>query len=259
MRYLSTFAAIVLTALLVCAASAGYADASPPSTDGWFLAPVVDGDNIHLYLGIDNMDDLANWQGLVSRTWGDPTGTDPTQYLDLGNGAALQSMTVKVDGDPQVSVEFHVVAGSTDTNFIITSDIVTFSTLSNCKGTATAALTVTDRNGNGAVASGGFANGSFFRGICNSASDDTFCYLIDHAINASGYSSNTASAGVPPWQLMTNISDISAEFRFRLSAHDSASGTSNFVVLPVPEPGAMVALLSGLTGLAGFALRRRRA
>ena len=257
MRYQSTSAVLLLAALLVCVASAGYAVTLPPSTDGWFLTPTVDGDNINLFLGVDNMDALANYNGLVSRTWGDPTGSDPSKYLELGNGAFLQSMTVRIDADPRVSVEFYVVAGPTGGLFTLTSDVVSFANLASCDAAATAALTVTDRDGDGAMATGGYDNGCFYQAIYNDTS--TFCYLIQKPMSTAGYCSDTSKDNVPPWVPMNDIYNISAQFKFHLSPNDSASGTSNFVVVPVPEPSAMLSLLTGVVGLVGFVRRRRRA
>ncbi len=257
MRYSRAIAAILLAACMVCASTAAYAVTSPPSTDGWFLGQAVDGDNINLFFSIDNMAELQQWNGFVTRVWGDPTGTDPSQFINLGNGVILQSMTVSVDADPRVSVEFHFTAGETGANITVTSDIVSFAMLPNCLGAATAALTLTDLDGDGAMATGGYDNGCFFRAICNDT--DTFCYLVDNPISAEAYSSNTALQTLPPWVDMNGIYNISAEFKFHLSPNDAASGTSNFVVMPVPEPGAIVSLFTGIVGLAGFAARRRRA
>ncbi len=256
MRYLCSLA-VCFTVLLACGAPGFAAGSMPPSTEGWFLTPVVDGSNVNLFIGIDNMDELLNWQGLVTRTWGDPSRTDPAQYISLGNGAILESMTVKVDADPQVSLEFAVVAGSNATTFTITSGAVSFAPIY-CHGLATAAVTVTDRNGNGATATGGYTDGTFYKAMYNGGSQ-TFGHLIKGSISASPNASRTGTANIPPWVgIGGQVSDIQAEFKFGLSANDSASGTSNFVVMPVPEPGALANFLIGAATVSGFALRRRR-
>ena len=259
MRYLGILAALLLVSAsgLVCAGSA------PLSTDGWTLTPVICGSTIQLVLGIDNGAGLADYTGTMSKTWGDPTLSDPTQFIALGDsGAVLKALTVTLDGDPQISVKFSVAAGSTDQHFEVSpASPLSFTTMSNAKGTATSAITVTDLDGNGASASGSLINDCFYRAVCNEGSTPMdLCYLIPGTVTATPYSSNVSSANMPPWQAINGpISDIWAEFSFSLSANDSASGTSSFTILAVPEPGSVLAMLMGLIGMTGFVARRKRA
>lgn len=258
---LSIAAVMCITGTVVNAAAL-----APPSTDGWTLTPVIDGNFIQLLLGIDNSASLASYDGAVSKTWGDPTLMDSSKFIALGDsGALLRSLTLTLDGDPKVSLKFDVLAGSTDTAFVIPliANTLSFSPI-NVKGTATAAITVTDNEDNGAKVTGGYSDGSFYKADYNSLN---FCHLIYGPIIGSAgpiiaapYSSNVGNGNVLPWQPISGlVSSISSEFAFTLSANDSASGTSNFTVLPVPEPGSMLAMFTGIVGMAGFALRRRKA
>lgn len=258
MRHLGTLAILLLAVSMVCAAGVGYADTSPPSTSGWTITPTVDGDSVRVSIGIDNTADLLSWNGLVTRTWGDPTLSDPSKFIALGDsGLVLQSLTVGFDGDPVVKLKFSV-ANTTD----LTKDcyysalLDNFGTIHGAIGTATAGVTVTDCSGDGALATGIF-DGCFYRASYNTETSNpqVFKSLVSGPITAEADRGN-AVAQTWPWEAMGNpVTDMQAEFGFRLSPNDSASGTSSFTV--VPEPGAIAGMLSGMLGLAGFVFRRR--
>jgi hypothetical protein len=57
------------------------------------------------------------------------------------------------------------------------------------------------------------------------------------------------------------VGSIESQFRFVLSANDSASGTSRFDVIPeiIPEPSTVVLLTAGLAGMLLVRWRMRRA
>lgn len=268
-RYLAVFA----VALAVCmAGTAAYADTAIPSTEGWTLTPIVGDGTVQFLLGIDNTSSLASYAGEVSKTWGD--AGDPTKYIALGDtGGFLQSLTVTLDGDPKVRVQFSVLAGATDTSFTITPlsstppgpSPVVFAPLVNPLATATAALTVTDFDGNGAWVSPGYQDGTFYKATYNT--NQTFASLIDRAINdpapgnivAAPDGSKTGD-GFKAWTTIPgSITSMTAEFKFTLSANDLASGTGSFTIVPVPEPGSMLAMFTGIVGMAGVLVRRRRA
>lgn len=153
--------------------------------------------------------------------------------------------------DPVVTLFFDVQAGAALTTFTIQSGVLNFPNIVNGQAKATSAVTVTDNNGNGVTMTGLESGGNMYRAAYNGQPGTTFATLNGGPINAGGYdtASNNASLG---FQLVPGaVSSIWAEYAFKLSAHDSASATSTFVLLPTP--GAL-----SLAGLAVFASRRRR-
>lgn len=162
--------------------------------------------------------------------------------------------------DPVVNLNFAVQAGaSASTTFMIASSLLTFPTLTNAQGAASAGFSVTDFNGNGATLSGLAGTGGAFgylaqyNGFAGTQSGTTFSEAIPSVV-AGGFGTNTGNSNVPGagYQAIPgSISDMSAMVKFTLSRFDLASGTTSFVV--IPEPSSM--LLIGVGGL--FAIRRR--
>jgi len=165
--------------------------------------------------------------------------------------ATLEGLSLGLDGDPQVLLNFAVTAGAANTNFSITSAVVAFAPLVNPPSFATAGITVTDNNGNGGSATGAFAGTKSYEAHYNGAS--IFSDLVSPVI-ALPNNTNTGSENFGSVPIPGAVTSIQSEFRFTLSARDSASGTSRFSV--VPEPSSMA--LGVLAGLALVALRRRR-
>lgn len=173
--------------------------------------------------------------------------------------AEIDRLNVKLDSDPAVDLDFNIrntTSSAMTVDFL--SDVVTFDPIVNPVGYATAALTVTDRNLNGAQATGLFSGNKAYEARYNG--EVAWADLIA-PITAPKGGSNTGEdrkPGLPTIWMPINdtLSSIESEFKFTLSAKDSASGTSTFEV--IPEPGSIMALGIGLMGLAGFASRRRR-
>ena len=174
--------------------------------------------------------------------------------------ATVDSLSVIYDGDPQVVLNFAVTAANLvgGTNFNIQSAVVTFSPLVNPEAFATAAITVTDNQINGATVTGQEPGLKAYAAQYNGGTP--FAYLVQTPVVAPPGSSNTAMERFPPIPPTTVpiigvVTSIESEFRFNLSRSDSASGTSNFTV--VPEPGTWALLGTGLFALVALARRRR--
>jgi hypothetical protein len=167
----------------------------------------------------------------------------------------LNSLGLVFNADPAVSLEFSVRAGAYGTNFTITSATISFDPISAASAVAyaTAAVTVTDRNSNGATLTGLFAGNKAYQARFNGST--VWTSLLNN-LSAGAGSTNNADDRTPTlptiWQSVGyQVSMISSQFKFHLTALDSASGTSMFEV--VPEPATL-----GLLGLGLLLVLRRR-
>ncbi|MDH7602288.1 MAG: hypothetical protein QHI38_09090 [Armatimonadota bacterium] len=237
---------LVLAMLAACSASAA------PSTAGWVLAVRSEGNVAAISVLVDNMDELCGYDGFVQKEWYD---------IKLANGAVIKQVLVSVDPDPLVNLAFNVQAGPTTTTFVITSNLLSFPAILG-EATATAGITVTDGDDQGgavggATATGLFPGGKFYQARYNSPVFVTFANLVSGPVTVPPYGTTTVSETKAPWQFVGNIYDMQSEFQFDLSPFDLASGTSNFRVREIPEPGGFLAVLTGVVGTV-FVLRRRR-
>jgi len=211
------------------------------------------------------------WTGTSVGTFDVPVPSDadplhweldgPVNVLGGNNNvlATIDSLSLELDGDPAVSLNFSITANAAPTMITITSSIVSFVPLINTQAFATATLTVTDLNGDGASATGIFPGGKAYEARYNGST--VFADLVNPVVVAPN-SSNTGSERFPlagNVGIASVVSSIQSEYRFLLSASDSASGTSRFNVAPgqvVPEPSSFV--LAGLAAVGYFAVRRRK-
>lgn len=171
--------------------------------------------------------------------------------------ASMNSGRVRVINDPVVQLNFSVSAGTLDTSFVISSPLLSFPVLDPAQGRATAGVSVTDTNGDGASLSLNGQPGLYtsrYNGLVPGGS--LFADLLTGPVTAAAFDSATDSDSFPGGgnyaPIAGPVTDMSSRFAFTLTAGDEASGTSSYEI--VPAPGA-VALL-GLGGL--LAARRRR-
>lgn len=170
--------------------------------------------------------------------------------------ATLSDVSIVYVEDPQVSFGFQVQAGSTNTTFTISSGVLSFATIDPAEAFATAGITLTDNNGNGAILTGMNGGGGAYVSQYNGEvpGGTTFAEFFTSPIVAGINGSNSVNAEFPGGGAFASIgvpvNDISAQFRFTLTAGDSASGTSNFTVIPAPGGLAILGL--------GLLSRRRR-
>lgn len=191
------------------------------------------------------------------------------QPLEDGKGnviGVLETASVSYVADPIVNLNFLVSSGGGGT-FTVTSANLSFAGIPNAIGRASSAVTVTDFGG-GASITGNFPVDDTYRAFYNDpgmvpATGTTFATLTP-GISSSPFSSATSSEGYPDnaggftsmdeiGGTLGTVSSMSSQWKFSVSANDSASGTSTYVI--VPEPGSCLLCLCGIA-FVGFIRRR---
>lgn len=169
--------------------------------------------------------------------------------------ATLTNASVTVLADPVINLNFAVQAASSDTTFTITSGLLTFPEIDGAVGAASAGVTVTDINGNGATLSpdGSSMYHSHYNGDWPAGT--LFADLLGSSVSAGAFQTGSDDEDFPGGGGFTNVGDdivsMSAAWTFTLSALDLASGSSTFVIVPAPAGLAVL-------GVAGLAAARRR-
>ncbi len=207
------------------------------------------------------------------QTWSYDGANDPRGHLDTTAGSTtfgrwvfdvrdsatseivatlpLDDISIEFQQDPQVILNIGVVAGAAATNFTISSALVSYGAIPNSIATASAGLSVTDRNGNGATLTGLYGGSNAYLAQYNGyvPGGSTFTTLVG-PIAAGAFLTGSGSGNAGPTNIGTT-SDMSAQWSFTLSARDSATGTSTYII--TPAPGSMA-----LLGVGGLLIGRRR-
>lgn len=169
--------------------------------------------------------------------------------------ATLTNASVTVLADPVINLNFAVQAASSDTTFTITSGLLSFPEIDGAIGAASAGVTVTDVDGNGATLSpdGSSMYHAHYNGDWPAGT--VFADLLGGSVTAGAFQTGADDEEFPGGGGFTNVGDdivsMSSAWTFTLSAMDLASGSSTFVI--VPAPASLAAL-----GIAGLAAARRR-
>jgi hypothetical protein len=160
-------------------------------------------------------------------------------------------LSVTLDSDPTAGLSFGVLAANTPTNFTISTSSVVFGAIPSPSAVASAALTVTDVDSNGASITGAYPGSLAFQALSNQG---TFAYLAP-SISATAEQSIASTPNVPPTTgtIIGAVTSIQSNFSFQLSANDLGSGSGTF---SVPEPGTFGMLAVASLGL--LVMRRRR-
>ncbi len=194
--------------------------------------------------------DQGEWNG---STW----SYTIDEAMDIDGIGTVNSATVVIASGQRgagqtVSLNFNVAAGVSNTVFGFNSALAP-AVLQNASGRASAAVTLTDTNGDGATLSPD--GSSIYTASYNGAPGTVFDNLMAANLVVGAWATDTASDDSPNGggfsAIGVPLTDISSEWNFAVSAFDVASGTSVFTV--IPTPGSLA-----LLGMAGFIARRRR-
>jgi hypothetical protein len=172
---------------------------------------------------------------------------------------SIKYLKLKVLEDPATSVEFSLDNyGDSAIIAKVTVDTITFDPITNPEAYASASMTLTDRNQDGATITGLY-DGKAYRAVYNGSS--VYANLVDSFTAGTGKTvtqseDNPLMGGTDV--IADTLSSINASFKFTLSAGDSVDGTSYFEVFPVselvvPEPATIC-----LLGLGALSLIRRK-
>lgn len=191
---------------------------------------------------------MGQWQG---DSWKMLAG-EAIELVDPSSGnriALIKELFVEFIEDPQVTVNFTAVAGPVVTAFSFSSGVLSFPTINPSTALATAGVTVTDNDSDGATFTGTMG-GDGYRAVYNdSVVFDTL--LGTYVVPADdSLTKNERSPGAGQTSIGSTF-NMSSNWDFTLSANDQVGGTSLFRI--VPAPGAVA-----LFGLAGLTVARRR-
>jgi hypothetical protein len=177
------------------------------------------------------------------------------QVIAILNPLGHESSVEYVD-DPVVGMNFAVQAGPSQTDFSISSSLLSFTTMDG-EARITVGFSLTDTDGDGAMLLGlgnpsGFQGAYLaqYNGFAGTLSGTTFAEEVQ-SMNASVFSSTTVAIDVPPVGFQTiadPVSDMSVMLSFSLSPNDLASGTSSFIIQP-PPLSLQTASWGGVKGL----------
>lgn len=236
------FAAAAGTLALGAAASAQLSDpyllvrATNAGGTGTFMVPLANtspGPNGSTTFSLGAPEDIFDGPNLIA------TVTQLTSTVRPNAGAQPNT----------ISLSFTFFAGSTDTTFEVLSTIFTFDPIDNTAARATAGITITDSDGNGA-SSTGTIDGAHYSARYGA---NTFANLLSDTVTAGMGGSNTDDDRSPTtgFTPIAGATEMNAVWGFTLSANDQVGVTSSYFI--VPAPGALA-----LLGLGGLTIARRR-
>jgi len=244
-----------LAAMVACPPSVQGSVIGDITIDVWNAAKTLHGTKTFSLDAVDSEAPVKTWEWDSQTT---PTG------LDIRDAAGtvlahIQRIEVIVEQDPAVTVNFHLTNDTAgDMVFTVTPPaLVSFAPIVNPQAYATASITLTDDDGTGGKIIGQFPGNTAYQARYN---NDTVAWanlITANPLQADPDSSAIAVDRRPVSGRETindTVSSIRAEYKFLLSANDSASGTSRFEVTPEPATLALMAL-----GMAITLLGRRRA
>lgn len=203
--------------------------------------------------------------------WGDSVAgvaASETQYAVADGSHAESTYLVEWDGvsfdvDPGVSGNWSVTNTSGTTQIMVLSVIVPVLPVApSSLMFGSTSVTVSDANFDGVGVLTNLAPGPAYTGLIDMASIPASALLVDPYLLAAppgGTASATESFGVFPGSVPgpAVASSIGIQHIFTLTAGDRATFNSTFYLVPVPEPGTLLLVVSGLVGYGVLARRGR--
>ena len=208
-------------------------------------------------------DGFSSFMG-PAQQWGSYTQIAPTVWRATGSMVSDPTQStltwhMMVDPDPFVQGTFSVSNDSSVTREYVVDFVLPISpAIPNASYIAgSVSGTITDSNGDGSATVASTGGGSIYNAFIDGAPIRTLLTGSSFGVSSAFGSTNFGpeSFGYPIGSLTGPgaSTSIALQFRFSLSAGDTASFSSIFVVNPIPAPGAMVLLAIG-----GLCARRRR-
>ena len=208
-------------------------------------------------------DGFSSFMG-PAQQWGSYTQIAPTVWRATGSMVSDPTQStltwhMMVDPDPFVQGTFSVSNDSSVTREYVVDFVLPISpAIPNASYIAgSVSGTITDSNGDGSATVASTGGGSIYNAFIDGAPIRTLLTGSSFGVSSAFGSTNFGpeSFGYPIGSLTGPgaSTSIALQFRFSLSAGDTASFSSIFVVNPIPAPGAMALLAIG-----GLCARRRR-
>ena len=193
-------------------------------------------DRVSVYVQASSAGDTAGYHLIVSPQKNRAPLAVP---LSSSNGMRLATIDhlnfhVGLNNTPGIALDFGVTAASQDTVFKISSEVLAFETLPHPGAVAYAAASALDNNGDGATLTGLFNGDKAFQTRYNGIPWTSQISPVTAPAGGGHFLQETRpESGVEI--ISANVNSMQSEWHFRLSAYDTAGGSTAYTLLPEPS------------------------